>query len=329
MTLSDIASLITDKLGRTDTTSIAIAKRFINRRYQMIWDSTLWLESLATAFAHVQDRDVTISADPDVYYAGGSSSKIDRVLAATYSEADVEQITRITVFSDYVLIYADANASRSVGDTVYVNGVPSQGVDFGSVERSISGINGKQVVTELVTSSSFKVAKPSSISYAADFTSITGFLSPDANAFAEIQVSEWWNHFRVDPGRMIDQGNSPQTPEGFIHLPKDASGNPRIRLLPTPPKEGLLHVLGKLKWVALGDNDSPSVHGFDNILLAYGEGDMLERSRKYSKAQVKFQEAGELLAAARQQQAEQFASEIRIIPDSEVNSYTQAFGYAA
>lgn len=309
MTLSEIATLITNKLGRTDSgnanSSVDICKSFINRRYKMIYDNTMWLESLATAVEWVFDRDVTISNNPEVYYSGGSAAKIDRVIAANFAEADVETVNSITVSSPAGIKYQMSSTSGwNVGDTFYAYGFPN----------TVQALNGKKTV-DVVHAEYLSIADPTNLQTANGNYNITGWITADENAFAEITPIDWWKHFKVDPSLLVEQDTTLQTPENFVHLPKDGSGNPRVRLIPGPSKEGLLHVLGKVAWTELTDDDSPVIHGIDEALLAYAEGDMLERGRKYAKAQIKFQEGAALLQAMRQAQVQQFASDPVVIPD--------------
>ena len=41
MTLTELSNFVTTKLSDTDSSSVSVCKDFINRRYQMIWDSGL------------------------------------------------------------------------------------------------------------------------------------------------------------------------------------------------------------------------------------------------------------------------------------------------
>mgnify|MGYP003647390944 CR=1 FL=1 len=70
MTISDISTLVCTKMGRTDADTLSVAKSLLKRRYQMIYDSALWAESLATVSKAVVagSPDVTLDQDPDVYY---------------------------------------------------------------------------------------------------------------------------------------------------------------------------------------------------------------------------------------------------------------------
>ena len=76
-------------------------------------------------------------------------------------------------------------------------------------------------------------------------------------------------------------------------------------------------MLGKLKWVELGDTDSPCLHGVDNAVIAYAEGYMLERARQYGKAQAKFAEAANHVQVMRDMEKGQAQSVSRIIPMEE------------
>jgi hypothetical protein len=91
----------------------------------------------------------------------------------------------------------------------------------------------------------------------------------------------------------------------------------RIKPVPVPSDAGTMYVLGKLKWVALGDSDSPCLRGVDNALLAYAEADMLERSRQYAKAQNKFAEASAAVQVMRDIERGQQQMVSQIIPMEE------------
>lgn len=62
------------------------------------------------------------------------------------------------------------------------------------------------------------------------------------------------------------------------------------------------------------DTDSPMVRGIDNALLAFAQGDMLERSRQYQKAAAKNTEGSALIEGARDLERNQSAKDSRILP---------------
>jgi len=130
----------------------------------------------------------------------------------------------------------------------------------------------------------------------------------------EIINEDWLTYFQIDINAWNNVDNRKTTPKNFIHLPKDGSGNCRLKLIPTPDTDGTLYVLGKLKWVELGDSDSPALNGVDNALLAYAEHDMLKRARQYGKSQMMLQEAQAHNAIMRDLEKGQRQSISRIIP---------------
>lgn len=312
MTITEIQDMVTDKLGRTDDQAIDDCKRFIKRRYKMIWDSTLWLESLATTVEWVTDRDVTLSTNIDVFNYNnsvttvGDAKKIERVLAVNFCEADVHAVTGITAssLSDYFKYNMDDTSTWSAGDVFYAYGFPNE----------CPGLNGRKTVS-VVHADYIAAGRPANWRGTTGNYTMTGWLTADENRFSEVAPVDWWHHFRVDPSKLIEQSTTTSTPTNFVHLPKDASGNARIRLMPGPPAEGLLHVLGKVAWDdTITDDDSPVIQGIDEVLLAYAEGDMLERNRKRQQAQLKFQEGSAFLASIRMQQRDQFGTDTVITP---------------
>lgn len=232
MTLSDMASFITAKLNDTDASSVSTCKDFIKRRYELIWNSSLWLESVG-AVSHAvaaNDTSVTLSEDPDWFYYPTSGT-----VASTAARLDFPVAVRFI----------------KTGDA-----------------------DGRELVN-----------------------------------------GDWWTFFQFDPNAWENDASHRATPSGFVHLPKNASGYCRFKLVPTPDAAGTLFVLGKMKLTNLsGDTDSPTLRGVDNALIAYAEGDMLERSRQYGKAQAKYAEGAEHVRVMRDMERGQQQAHSRIVP---------------
>lgn len=204
MTLSQLASFITTKMQDTDSASVSTCKDFINRRYQMIWDSALWTETLGI---------------------------VSQSVAASETETTLSTAPSITFFH-----------SASVPSTF------------------------------------------------ADFVVASKFTETGQTDGADLYAGDWMQFFQIDPNEWLNVSGRTAMPRGIIPIPKDGSGYCRVKLNPTPDVAGTLYALCKLKYVSLGDSDSPCLRGIDNALLSFAEGDMLERSRKYAQAQVKFTE---------------------------------------
>ena len=216
MTLTELADQVTTKLSDTDSASVATCKKFINNRYRMLFESSLWTNSMGVVSTSVSAEDaiITLSDDPTIFYYPTSSTvastapKLDFIVAVKFTETGKDD----------------------------------------------------------------------------------GF---------EVVGASWMQFFQLDPNVWNNTTTRRSTPKNFTPLPPDASGYCRIKPMPTPDKAGTLYALGKLKFVEMGDSDSPAVNGAENALLAYAEGDMLERAFQYQKAQLKFAEASNMLAICR------------------------------
>lgn len=228
MTLSELSNFITAKLSDTGSESVSRCKDFINRRYQMIWDSGLWDESLGVASKAVaaQDETVTIDSTPSITFYHSSSAPATKI--------------------------------------------------------------------------SFPVAMK--------------FTESGNDDGIDVLNEDWVTFFQLDPNAWENISSRRANPTNFINLPKDANGNCRLKPVPVPDAAGTLFILGKLEWVKLGDDDTPTLGGIDNALLAFAEGDMLERSRQYGKAQVKFTEAASHIQIMRDMENSQKQSIGRVIP---------------
>lgn len=237
MTLTEIATLITSKLSDTEAASVTTCKSYINRRYQMIWDSSLWTETLGI---------------------------VSQATAANETETVLSTAPSITFYQ-----------SASIPTTY------------------------------------------------ADFVVAAKFTRTGDSAGVEIIGQDWVSFFQLDPNMWLDVANRRATPTNFINLPKNGAGYARVKMNPTPDVAGTLYVFAKLKWVTLGDSDSPALRGIDNALLAFAEGDMLERARQYAKAQAKYAEAAANVQIMREIEKGQQQSNSVIIPGGigELNDY--------
>ena len=228
MTLTELADFVTTKLSDTDTDSVTVCKSFINRRYQMIWDTGLWTESMGVVTQSVAagDTSISLSDAPSITFYQSSSTpttKVDFPVALKFTETGKDD-----------------------------------------------GLN--------------------------------------------MLNDSWMTFFQIDPNAWEDVTSRRANPTNFINLPKDSSGNCRLKPVPVPKTAGNVFVLGKLNWVELADTDTPALNGVDNALLAFAEGDMLERARQYSKAQIKYQEAASQVQIMKDLENGQRQSISRIIP---------------
>lgn len=246
MTPSQIAQAACDKLSFTDSATLELAKKFVVRRYSMIWDSCLWNDTLGVI--------------SQVVTAGQEIVNLSEYVSSTYSS------------------YNGANS--------YLD-----------------------------------------IPVAVRFTT-TG----DSDGI-EVPSAEWQSFFQLDPNVWNNVDSRKSTPGNFVNFTRlmndgvttyGDSGVPRIKLVPTPIQDGTLFVLGKKQSPIrqLGEtatvlaNQAFEIRGVENALMAFTEGDLLEFSRQYGKAQAKFAEAAAHVGTMKDMERGQQQQISRIIPDS-------------
>lgn len=125
----------------------------------------------------------------------------------------------------------------------------------------------------------------------------------------------WESLFREDPSWYERVG----APLGFIQAGRNANGQVMIKLTSIPNVSDTLLVIGKMAFPACAnDTDSPSQYldGVSGVLLAFGEGDMLERQERRQAALSKFTEATALMATMESLQNEQSAQNFQMSPNT-------------
>lgn len=128
-----------------------------------------------------------------------------------------------------------------------------------------------------------------------------------------LDSANWESLLKDDPSFYERIGQ----PMKFIQAGRDVDKKVRIRLVNAPSKDDNLLVLGKAPFPACAlDTDSPSdfLDGVDGPLLAFGEGDMLERQERRGTAQTKFTEATTLMKLMDKLQDEQSGQSYEMAP---------------
>lgn len=149
----------------------------------------------------------------------------------------------------------------------------------------------------------------------------------------ELPAAEWASFFQLDPNVWNNVDSRRATPGNFINLSRlindgtttyGDSGIPRIKLVPTPDQAGTLFILGKRQSpmrqygedTTISNNQIFEIRGIENALMAFTEGDLLEYSRQYGKAQAKFAEGSAHVGTMKDLERGQQQQISRIIPDS-------------
>ena len=100
MNKGEIAQLVADKLQKSDEGSLTLLKSFIDRRYDMIWNSALWRESLAT-------DSQTIAVDTETVTL---ASTLDFPVSARWDDKEITPIDYSAVFQIDPTLFNDAGA---------------------------------------------------------------------------------------------------------------------------------------------------------------------------------------------------------------------------
>ena len=315
MNLSDLSDFVCTKISQTDDDSKAACKRFLNNRYKFIWGDALWRDSLYQFNINLI-IDSGSTADVHNHYSFNTEGHYllprfaDRVLAirTTNGQLSVDNAEMafavdpdifnntgdpisfqilspcVWIHTTAAPIYASTSSAADDGITVRVTGIDEYG------ERFTDSISNIIYPTDYPTRNCLIVERITKPVTNGDVEIYSIYSGPTSETFATISSTDT----QVQPK---------------LH----------IRVLPKPREEVSYKVLIKKKPLELSnDYDEPELRGVDNALIAYAQGDMLERERQYAKAAEKFQEGNAMLAQLKQVNAHQEASHIRYVPWTDV-----------
>lgn len=301
MTLAEMADYVVDRVGTSDDATKALAKRFIIRRYQMVYDATPWPESEVTFQLRTTENEIILPNWLDkvlqvVVDQAAAAHNIQMASRQTVMLANPAALTDLGSLVGFTMLPGVAVHTHPGGNLLQL--VSSEASDTNQTARLRGMFNGLEIEEEIM------------------LTGITA--APSAYYYDEI------THF-----------SKPKT-LGYVHLQSAAAGNDELQvLLPqdrerrhlriqlhhdfeTGADEQLITILGKRKCIPLRhDNDTPQIANIENALIAYGMSDLLERERQFGKAQLKLQEAVALTNSMILAERDQKQSHVQIIPQTE------------
>lgn len=296
MTLQELAEYVCDKVGPNDSETMALAKRMIQRRYQMIWDSHLWSDSLVL--------------QPDLSAVNGIVTlphKIDRIVALRWGQFELPPINTVNVFQLH---------PRMLDET----GIPVAFVELSPVATLIPPLSEPMV---LVSSSASDTGL---VTVRGELNGIEVEETINLNGLTPVITANSY-----DVALMLSKGATAGTvtvkSTGGLVLQTLLPGETerkhvRLKLIANPTATESLLALGKRRLSPLvNPNDTPALRSIDNALLAFAQADLLERQRQYAKAQAKVAEAAGLMDTMRALEASQNASITRIVPVVESMGY--------
>jgi len=326
MTLSSIANFVCSKLGKTDASSISAAKDFIRQRHEMIVDTGLWKDTIVISEFNLPTRE---SPDTNPYTANATESvSYEEEFTLPYEVARPINI----IYNDQLLAYRDLQALvRTQPDSVLGTGNP---VAFTEVEPV--------ALSKLTSTEPFRVQLKAYTNAADSGTTIYFKGKLNSRPVAEsltLSSSNYYGSQEFDEVHYV----SKNTTSGAVLFSNGASTETipadetkyslcRVRLNLNPEyvtgEDVSIIVIGKKRVRPMRhDYDEPQVRGIDNALISFVEGDLLERSRQYAKAQVKYAEASSLLDIARDIERGQSAA-VSILQPTVIGDYDRVdFGF--
>ena len=289
---------------------------------------------------YIQNAGTEFTSAPTVVFTGGAGSgaaataiadslademvcpqKFETILGVSYNQANLLPTQLITQFmTNPDSFKADADSAQfSVIDSSGINFNPNYGaIEFMS---SDSADNGKQItlVGELagqeLTMQKETVTLASSVLTTESWSAIHSLSKETTTGYVQVR--------------------NPSVTSDYFFWPEweNVSKFQRVKFFERPKYDASspvnLYIVGKKKIKPMVSNyDTPMVAGIDNVLIHFATGDMLKRSRQFGKAQLEIQQANNLMQVARDQENNQSAKEVRLIPDVYGMGYTRNdFGF--
>jgi len=295
MTLTDLATLACQKLGKSDPNTLALAKKFAQQRYLMIYDSALWLDSqilLPFTIAAGLDRFILPHyVDRIVAVRTNGNLNIPETELGTLFQSDPTMFERIGSPVLYSELPPIAVATLPVAGplTLVSNSISDTAINV-RIQGDLNSVQQRETITLAGTA-------PVTSVYSYD----TPYILSKAASVGTVSISD-------------SSTNNIQT----LFPDETERRHAYIRLHAAPdPSTGTTAVLVLAKRKPkplLDDLDVPTIRNIENALLSYTLADMLELLRQYSKAQLKAQEAGAFLSEARDLETNQGQNTVRVIP---------------
>ena len=294
----------------------------------------------AVAKIYIQNAGTGFTSAPTVVFTGGAGSgasataiadslademicpqKFETILGVSYNQQNLLPTQLITQFmTNPDSFKSDANSAQfSVIDSSGINFNPNYGaIEFMS---SDSADNGKQITIVGELAGQELTMQKETVTLASSVLTTESW-----SAVHSLSKETTTGHVQV---------RNPSVVSDFFFWPEweNVSKFQRVKFFDRPKYDASspvnLYIVGKKKIKPMvSDYDTPMVAGIDNVLIHFATGDMLKRSRQFGKAQLEIQQANGLMQVARDQENNQSAKEVRLIPDVYGMGYTRNdFGF--
>ena len=293
MTRLEIVNFVCDKVGKTDLNSKEKCASFVKRRYEMIYDSALWKDSLVMAPTMTANSDKLV-----LPYA------IQRVVAVRWN------VTELAPVDQSLLLRVDPEIFER-------SGTPSRFSEMTPVGVSVLPASAERLNFVSSNSSDTNIT----ILIRGELSNVEQVETVTLNGTTTVSSTKSWDVIytlskQETAGTVTVTGFTSGTTYLTLWDVESERKYARIRLheIPSDTSKSIL-VLGKRRLRQLdNDLDTPLIRNIDNAIIAYVQGDMLELGRQYGKAQTKYQEGGAMLEQAKLVEVFQSAYLQQVIP---------------
>lgn len=294
MTVQEMSDQITQKLFKTDAASVAACKGFIRRRYRMLYDGSLWKDTLEVSS--------NIAASTNVITLPES---ISLLIGVRWNNCLIDPVELS------FLLRIDPSAFERVGTPVRVAELPPIGMSANPATAE---------AFTFVSSSASDVAL--TFLLRGELSGVPQYEEITLNGTTPVTSTKSWTKVTtaskaVTTGTVTVAGATSATTYLTLWPEETEKKYLQIQLFSSPADTTkTILALGKKRFQDLVKNqDSPIIRGIENALLAYAEADMLQRERQYGKATAKVEEAGAMLAVAKDMGIHQSMNIVCITPD--------------
>lgn len=293
MTLEELADEVCATARATDTTSVARAKKYLARRYEMIWNEALWKDSI---WGYDINYDVAATLYNELPFGNVFSIKRGAWL---FPEA-VGQVLAVRRTDEPLSVANQFDFYRQALDQYAQTGDPIQWANLPKIccYSDIAGTD-EDDSTDIKCTIAADEGGAWSVRYMhrnGDIREASGTLSLAAGTVGAIEAIL---SFKKPVGQQLVYLQNTDSEAAYAAIAAADETLPqrcRILLLPRPTATTAFKTLVKLKCPPLVEDTSEAqISGIDNCLVSFALGDMLRRARQYGKAELVYREANALL----------------------------------
>jgi hypothetical protein len=301
--LSELASFVCGKARQRDASSLVKCKEFLSRRYELIYNESLWRDSLWTL-------DFTFT--PEVLGVPESWDGIK------FMPSVVDRLVALRVTDQPLSVVADEQLYRSSIDEFTQEGAPAR-YSTGAPVVCILPTTYDTTDIAIVPHDAADVGrtwKMTLIDTSGNRLQYEGTLDAGEVISEAVRVVERCTVAECDEYVSLDSRFGDETiatcPAGETIFPARLP----VRLVPKPTAATAFKALVKKKCLALtNDADVPELRGVENILIPLAHGDMMQRARQYGKAEKLHGEGLEMLKEFKTRHVFQETQQMQIVPD--------------